>query len=384
MKSVLTRHHELLRSLEAISNTSVPILSVYLNLGPHPDETRTIGARLRDQLRPIQAMAESDGLDHAAAMSLRLGIARVLELEPTLEAHRGHGWAIFVCDRLNLEEQLIVPSRVWDCAMAGSRPYLRPLRATLDEFRRVATVVFDARRAEVTVSYMGKVLDHRVFEAEIVRKANRGGWHGLDEHRNRQHAEEVRHRLWREIAESLVLLRRDMGIEVIFVGGQHKATEGLVGSLPPAIRALVIGTFTVDVHMLTEAHLMQIVGSLEEAHERREEERMVADTYAAAAADDLAAVGIDQVLRAVNQQAIAQLVIQHGAVIEGRVCPSCGAVYQWDQACAGCGTDTHAVPDVLEAIVHAVVAAGGVVEHVIADTALLNDIVAARLRVPLG
>ena len=77
MKSALARDEESLHRLEAISNTSAPILSVYLNLLPHPDETRTIGARLRDQLRPIKAMAESDQLDHAAAMSLRLGIARV-------------------------------------------------------------------------------------------------------------------------------------------------------------------------------------------------------------------------------------------------------------------------------------------------------------------
>ena len=124
MKSALARDEESLHRLEAISNTSAPILSVYLNLLPHPDETRTIGARL-DQLRPIKTMAESDQLDHAAAMSLRLGIARVFELEPKLEAHWGHGWAFFVCNALDFEEELIVSPRVWDCEMAGPRPYLR-------------------------------------------------------------------------------------------------------------------------------------------------------------------------------------------------------------------------------------------------------------------
>ena len=94
-------------------------------------------------------------------------------------------------------------------------------------------------------------------------------------------------------------------------------------------------------------------------------------------------MGIDKVLRAVNQHAIAQVVIQHGAVIEGRVCPKCGRLYHSDRACAGCGTDTNAVPDVLEAMVHEVVSAGGVVEHAVSDTALVNDIVAARLRAPL-
>jgi hypothetical protein len=381
MNSASTRNADSLLRLQAISESSAPILSLYLNLLPYAEETRTIGARLRDQLRSIEDIAE--GLDHSASSSLRLGIARALELAPSLEAHRGKGWAFFVCDQIGLEEQLIVPPRVWDCAMAGSRPYLRPLRAAFDEFRLVATVVLDARRAEITVSFIDEILDHRVIEAEVVRKANRGGWHGLDERRNRGHAEEVRHRLWRETAEALALLRRDMGIEIIFVGGQQRATDALVNSLPPGISELVGGTFAVDVHMLTEGQLMEIVGSLEEAHERREEVQLVADTYAARAADEPAAIGIDQVLRAVNQLAVAHMFIQQGAVIEGRVCPNCGRLYLAEPVCAACGTETDAVPDVLEAMTHEVVTAGGLVEHVVADTGLVSDIVAAKLRAPL-
>ena len=381
MKIATTRNDDSLLRLQAIHESSAPILSLYLNLLPYSDETRTIGARLRDQLKPIENMAA--GLDRSASGSLRLGIARALEKAPSLEAHRGKGWAFFVCDQIGLEEELAVPPRVWDCAMAGPRPYLRPLRAALDEFRRVATVVLDARRAEITVSYIDEILDHRVIEAEVVRKANRGGWHGLDERRNRGHADEVRHRLWRETAEALGLLRRDMGIEIIFVGGQQKVTDALVNSLPPEISQLVGGTFSVDVHMLTEGRLMEIVGSLEDAHERREEVQLVADTYAARAADEPAAIGINQVLRGVNQSAVAHMFIQQGAVIEGRVCRSCGRLYLAEPVCAACGMETDAVPDVLEAMTHEVVTAGGVVEHVVADTGLVNDIVAAKLRAPL-
>jgi hypothetical protein len=382
MTNALTRQGDALQRLQAIGDSAAPILSVYLNLLPFPEDTRPIGARLRDQLKPLEKLAE--GLDHDASLSLRLGIARALDLAPTLEDHRGHGWAFFVCDHLGLEEQLIVPPRVWDCAMAGPRPYLRPLRAALDEFRRLATVVLDARQAEITVSYAGEVLDHRVLEAEIVRKSNRGGWHGLDERRNRGHAEEVRNRLFRETAETLALLRRDLGIELIFIGGQQKVTDALVGSLPQVIGALVGGTFVVDVHMLTEGQLMATVDSLEEAHERREESRMVAATYAARAADEPTAIGLDQVLRAVNQMAVAHLFIQHGAIVEGRACRSCGRLYLGDRACAACGMATDEVPDVLEAMVHEVATAGGVVEHVVAETGLVSDIVAAKLRFPLA
>ena len=54
-----------------------------------------------------------------------------------------------------------------------------------------------------------------------------------------------------------------------------------------------------------------------------------------------------------------------------------------DAVCANCGTDTIAIADLLEAMVHEVVAAGGLVEHVGAHTGLASDMVAAKLRVPL-
>ena len=381
MTAALTRQRDALERLQAIRDPAVPILSVYLNLLPLPTESRTIGARLRDLLKPLVNTAQE--LDHDASLSLRLGIARALEMAPTLEGHLGKGWALFLSDQLGLDEQVLVPPRVWDCAMAGPRPYLRPLRAALEEFRRVATVVLDGRRAEVTVSYADEILNRRVIEAEVVRKANRGGWHGLDERRNRGHTEEVLQRLFRETADALTRLGRDLGIELIFIGGQQKVTDALVGSLPPVIRDLVGGTFVVDVHLMTEGQLTETISSLEEDYERREERQMVAAVYAARAADEPAAIGLEQVLRGVNQLAVAQLFIQHGAVAEGHACWSCGRLYLADRACAVCGMATDEVPDVLEAIVHEVVTAGGVVEHVVAVTPLVGDTAAAKLRVPL-
>ena len=107
MKTAPTRIVDSLQALQAINEPSVPILSVYLNLLPYSDETRTVTARLRDQLKPLEVLAEK--LDHGAATSLRRGIARALEMAPSLEAHRGHGWAFFVCDELGLEEVVILP-----------------------------------------------------------------------------------------------------------------------------------------------------------------------------------------------------------------------------------------------------------------------------------
>ncbi|HEY4606539.1 MAG TPA: hypothetical protein VIH55_02735, partial [Acidimicrobiia bacterium] len=273
---------EAMGRLRLIESTSIPILSVYLDLAPERVERRSIGARLRDLLAPLEQLASSGDLDHDSSMSLRAGVDRVLDMEPIFATELGSGTAVFVCDRLDLTEHLTMPRRIWDCAVAGPHPYLRPLQAVLDEFRRVVAVVLDARGAEIVMYHMGDTLERHVIEAEELRKSDLAGWHGLEERRHRNHAEEARNRLFREIAERLDRLRRDAGVELVLVGGQEEVTKALLPFLDDRVAAIT-QEFVIDLHTLTPSILASEVARLEEEFERREEAREVEETYAAAA-----------------------------------------------------------------------------------------------------
>ncbi|MEX2652711.1 MAG: hypothetical protein WD473_09760 [Acidimicrobiia bacterium] len=365
--------------LRLIESPSLPILSVYLSLAPERIERRSIGGRLRDLLHPIEKLAASGDLDHDSSMSLRAGVHRVLDMSPAFTGELGHGVAVFVCDGLDLEEHLTMPRRIWDCAVAGPQPYLRPLQAVLDEYRRVAAVVLDARGAEIVTFHMGEVLDRQVVEAEELRKSNLSGWYGLEERRHRQHAEEARNHMFREVAERLDRLRRHSGVDLVLVGGQEEVTNALLSFLDERVRSMT-DTFVIDLNTLTPALLASRVSEIEEAFERAEETRQVEEAYAAASAGGLAVVGIGPVLGAVNRHAVARLLLHDGASLEGSICRSCGVLSLPVKMCLECGGEVVRLPDLLEALSRSVVDAGGSVEHVMAPTRLAEDLVAARLR----
>jgi hypothetical protein len=362
-----------------LESPSLPVLSVYLDLSPERIERRSINPRLRHLLDPIRKLAASGELNHHSSMSLRAGANRVLEMAPRFEKLLGSGVAVFLCEGLGLEEQLTLPRGVWDCAVAGPTLYLRPLRALLDQFRNVAAVVLDSRSAEIVLYYIGEELHREVIEVEELRKSNLAGWYALEEYRNRLHAEEVRHHLFRDVAERLRRLSRDFGVELVFAGGQSEVTQALLPFLDPKVRAMT-ETFVIDLHTLTPAVLATRIAQLEEIYERREESGMVDEVYALFEAGDLAAVGVERVLRAANRHAIADLFVHDGAGMEGSLCPFCGALSPRTEACPQCGKETKDIPDLLEALTRAVVDASGTVEHVMAPTRLAEDLVAARLR----
>ncbi|MDQ3783082.1 MAG: hypothetical protein M3349_09130 [Actinomycetota bacterium] len=370
---------EALERLRLVESASAPVLSVYLELAPELTEKRSIGARIRDLLDPIDTLAASGDLDRRSSKSLRCGVQRAIGLAPDLTTELGRGVALFICDELGLDEQLTMPRRIWDCAVAGPQPYLRPLQAAIDSYRRVAAVVIDGRGAEIVVSHMAEVVDRRAIEAEELRKSDVAGWHGLEEYRHRQHAEEVRNRMFREVAARLDRLRRDIGVDLVLIGGQVEVTQALLPFLDERVREMA-ETFVTDLHTLTPAVLAATVSDLEQAHRQREEVRHVDETYATAAAGGLATIGVDGVLKAVHHRAVALLLIDHGAWRGGMVCSDCGALAIPAPACPQCGGETETVPDLLEALSRSVVDAGGAVEHVDGSTQLTDDLVAARLR----
>jgi peptide chain release factor subunit 1 len=370
---------EALDRLSRIESPSPTILSVYLNLDPQHTEWASIRPRLHNLMDPVEKLAASGDLDHDASMALRAATGQVLAMAGTLERLPGKGVAFFLGDEVGLSERLILPRRVWDCAVVGPAPYLRPLHAVLDEFRRIAVVVLDSRRAEIFSYYMGEVLDRQIIEAEELRKTNLAGWYGLDEFRHRQRGEQVRNHLFREVAGRVDRMRREGDLDLVLVGGHHDATQALLPYLEPRVRAIT-ERFVVDTHTLTEATLIKRVAELEESVERREEAREVDEVYSLAGDGDLGAIGVDRVFEAASHHGITRLLVHDGATMKGSVCVSCGALSTPTDTCLRCGEETRLLPEAIEALSRAVIEAGGSVEHVMTQTRLVDDLVAARLR----
>jgi hypothetical protein len=370
---------ETLDRLSRIEGPSASILSVYLALHPEHTEWASIQPRLRNLMDPVERLAASGDLDHDSSMALRAATEQVLAMAGALERLPSKGVAVFICDELGLRERLSLPRRVWDCAVVGPAPYLRPLQAVLDEFRRIAVVVLDSRRAQIFSYQMGEVLDQQIIEAEELRKTNLAGWYGLEEFRHRQHGEEVRNHLFREVAGRVGRMRREGDIDLVLVGGQHDATRALLPYLEPNVQEIT-ETFVTDLHTLTPAVLTKRVAELEESYERREEAREVDEVYSLAGDGDLGVIGVDRVLDAASHHAISRLFVHGGVIMEGSVCTSCGALSRPTGTCLRCGAETRPLPDAFEALSRAVIEAGGSVEHVMTETPLAKDLVAARLR----
>ncbi len=367
-----------LQRLEQQASTSAPILSLYLNLQPAIEERRTVGARLRNLLEPFQDLETK--LDHDGRMALRWATQKVLDMEAEIAKNTGHGVGVFVGGSSEIDEFLTLPRKAWDVAVAAPRPYLRPLAAALDQFHQVATLILDPRRSLIRVTNMGQCLDQSEIESEPIRKSDYGGWKGLDEHRVRQHAEEVHRRHYREVGERLRKMKENVGLDVVFVGGREETVAAFLHELPNGLRSLVAETFIVDVNTETDGTIAKITAELEEAFEIRQELELVKQIIETGQEGGLVTVGVDDTIRAANFDAIELLLVAGTSMIPGWACGNCGWLALSGPVCSACGSEATAVDDIVDSLLIKVRGAGGRTEHIAAASDLDQHQLAARTR----
>ncbi len=366
-----------LRELDADGH---PVLSVYVGLRPEVGTLRELPARLKDLLDPLTETTES--MAREDRMSLREDVRAVLGMTGRIAEDLGRGVAIFRCHAAGIDEYVSLPAPVRDRAIVESTPYLRPLEAMLSHLRRYGVVVVDRRKADIFRFYQGELEAWEEMAEEEIRKDNFAGWYGLEEHRVRNHADEVLQRHYRAVAARLAeLWRSDDGFDLLIVGGHREHVDGLLEHLHPELRPLVAGTFTIDPRTMTPAMVEEAAEGVAAEWERRVAKEEVERLLDTARSGGEAVLGLAEVVPRVNQRAVDLLVVQAQTTRPGYRCRGCGYLaLEADGVCPVCGGAMEQVPDVIDAVTEAVVAAGGSVHHVLGETDLAPYEVGAFLR----
>jgi len=377
---VTVLERETIDRLRELDGDGRPVLSVYLGLRPEMDTLKAIPARLKELLDPV--LARTDAMVREDRMSLRTDVEAVLDMTARIGEDLGHGVAIFRCAAAGIDEYVSLPASVRDRAVVDTVAYVRPLDAMLEHFKRYAVAVVDRRRADIFRFYQGELQTWEEMAEEEIRKANFAGWYGLEEHRVRNHADEVLQRHYRGIAARLYQLWRDEhGYDLLIVGGHRDHADGLVEELHPDVAKLLAGTFTIDPRTMTPAIVLDAAAAVAEAWERRVQTEEVNRLFDTANAGGNAVVGIEELIPRVNEKAVDVLLVQGQTSQGGRRCPQCGYLTIEDgTTCPVCGAALEEVPDILDAIAEAVRAAGGDVHHVTTETQLAAHEVGAFLR----
>lgn len=357
----------------------LPVVSLYVpvGLGVSRREVHSRVTSLVDQLEPL---AKDRSAEHERRMSLRADIERIKERLGE-ERWQPGTIAIFSCSERGLYEEISLPRRVRDRIVVDETAFARPMLAVLDEYHRSCVVVIDKASAQVWELYLDEMRDLTRVRDRVLRKRDYAA--GLAEDRVRNKADELSKWHYRRVVETLDDLLRVGGYDLLIIGGHDYEVPAFQDFLTHDLRGRVAGSFSIDPTTAPLAEVRPNADSIVQRYERAEKQRLVAEVLERSAAGGLATVGLGTCLWAGSVAAIQKLLVQEDATAPGVVCDQSGWLAIEGDTCPVCGNPTRRAPDVIDELVEAVIAEGGSISHVEADTELKDHTVAATLRFPL-
>jgi release factor family 10 len=343
-------------------HTEDGVLSVYLDIPAASASGDACEKELRRLLEPLHSHTNDAWLQGR----LEYEIAGAIEAARSWQHPPGRAVAMFFCGPGGLDAVVPLRFHIQPFARFARRPVLNPLIAALDDQRRYCVVIFERRRARIISVMLGEVEDEVTIESDLTGRSDLRKWgaeaSGVANARQSDlHAHAMR------TIEQLWAIDRSRPIHGLMFAGDAEALVTLKQLLPRSLSHLEVNAPVIDGNAiaLDVAHCVHLV-----EEERREAEdgtlvgRLLEDRE-----NDLAVMGWDPTLEAINDGRVQVLVLPGEGARPGFFCPQDHFVtLKAANACPVCGTELRPTEHVGEAAIRSTLLRDGQV-HVLAPVA---------------
>ena len=341
---VMAPDRDELRRLAEIRLDRPVVLSLYLDLDPAefatpPARATAVRSLLDEAERRIR---ELDDLPHDDRVGLRASLAQAGELlQGDLPTEGAQAVAIFAAEQTGLFEALRLPRPLPSRVAIRRSPLIAPL-ARLARRERWCVALVNRRDARVFRGSPDGLREIEQVHDLVFGQHDQGGW---SQARYQRGIEKEKDDHLKHTVEVLMKHFKRRPFERLILGGPREVVADFESKLHGYLTERLAGRIEVDVeHSTPEQVLEAVQPRFEELEEEREAEGLerIGET-------GRAALGLEEVLRALNERRVETLVADDRFAAEGTCCPLCG----WlgpagERTCPADGTELEVLEDLTE------------------------------------
>jgi peptide chain release factor subunit 1 len=344
---VMAPDREELRRLAEIRLDRPLVLSLYLDLDPTefatpPARATAVRSLLDEADRQVR---DHHDLPHAERMDLRASLERASSvLEGDLPTEGAQALAIFAAESAELFEVMKLPRPVPSRVAIRRSPLVAPL-ARLARRERWCVALVNRRDARIFRGSPDGLREIEQIHDLVFGQHDQGGW---SQARYQRGIEKEKDDHLKHTVEALMKHFKRRPFERLIVGGPREVVADFESKLHGYLAERLAGRIDVDVeHSSPEQVLEAVQPHFEELEEERE-----AEALDRLGEGGRAAIGLEDVLRALNERRVETLLADERYSAEGTCCPSCG----WlgpagERSCPVDETELETLDDLTEAAV---------------------------------
>lgn len=363
---------ELIEALLALKTDPFLISSLYLNVNEKRFSRKDYKIQLKDLIKKRRQDFKNIDLNEEIKNSIEEDFQKMLRYVDQEFSGRGvRSLVILSSSKKNFWQVYHLPQPVKSRLLISSEPYVRPLIALLDEYKRYCSVVISRDKARIFEVYLGEITEHTEIINQVPGKMRVAGWYGLEERRIERNIEDKVHRHFKEVADATLNLFKKKGFDWLILGGKKENLTSFESHLHTYLRDRIVGRIDLEPDTSLHDALMK-TREVALRVEREEEEQLIRRLLNEANSNGLGVIGIEDTLKAIWQGQVNTLILKDDLSVPGSICPTCGYMSTEESECPHDSIQMDFTPDVLEEAIESAIIQNCRIEHVTESQELDN------------
>jgi len=294
---------EHLDRLLAYEPTSLPVVSLYLNLQPDKHGRDNYDQFLRKELTSrIKTFPASS----PERQSLEADVERITGFLADEVQAAANGVAIFACSGCDLFETIQLNAPVDEHRLyIYHQPHLYHLTRLNDEYPRYAAVLTDANSARVFIFGLGETLETEQVKGKKVQRVKVGGWSQARYQRRVQNAQQSHAK---EVIDTLDRIVREENIKHVILAGDPQMIPKLQAEMPKHLQDKIVDVLKLDLKASDQDVFQSTLERMREEDAKTDTEK-IARLFREFRSRGLACVGPQETLQALANGQVDELLI---------------------------------------------------------------------------
>lgn len=363
------------KQLENLSKFKDPYFlttSFYLDTDKSRLTKKEINVSLKNLLRNAKSRLERLDINREQKNSLKEDLEKIQKFcSRSLPSYNFSGLAVFSCHQRDFWQELNLPESPRNRTVFDQNPYLRPLSAIMEEYKKICTLVFDRKEAKWHKIFMGEIKLLERMEGDVPSKVKEGGWEGYESKRIERHIASHLHDHFKNIAKKTFHLFKKKNYEWLILGCQEEYLSEFEPLLHPYLKDRLKGYLRLrpsdSLHKVLKESL-----NLEKHLLKEEKEKFTHHFISELERDGLAVSGLKETLKCLNRGELQTLFVMRNYSSPGKVCPRCQLLFVDEAVCPSCGKQTEPLVDVIDEAIEAAWDKSSQVKHMTPPSKLDN------------